>query len=419
MRVEAYGRSDPGERAPDNQDELRIHWPTPAADARELVGVFAVADGAGAGDNGVGSVASQLFVEEVSRRINQIEGFSRYCFERDRELREALLAELARALQETSATIYEKAQGDPELRGICATGLVMVVAAEGVFVAHAGNCRAYLVRSGQIHRMTEDHTVANQWVRDGAVDAATAASSPFAHVLTRSFGMLPHVEVDTVYVKAEPGDRFILCSDGLHVELGSDEILHASQEQRGPKALAEALIAEAKRRGGSDDTTVAVIDITRSEEHAGADLPLSQQLEWLRGVYLFDGFNDQELMRVMRIAYVQRRQAGEVIIAEGGPGEDFFLVLDGELEVTTGGAHLNHLEPGSHFGEIALLDDCERSATVTATTDVVLMTMTREEFSRLISSEHRIASRLLLSFARNLGERVRDLTREVRELSGG
>jgi CRP-like cAMP-binding protein len=118
----------------------------------------------------------------------------------------------------------------------------------------------------------------------------------------------------------------------------------------------------------------------------------------------------------MRIVYEVRKSAGEVIIEEGTEGREIHIVVQGWVDVSVKGEPLTTIGVGGHFGELALIDDQKRSATVTAREDVVLLTIHRKDFFNLVQTEHSIASKLLWCFLKNVAGRLRELSDEVAEL---
>jgi protein phosphatase len=122
-----------------------------------------------------------------------------------------------------------------------------------------GDSRVYLARKGRVVQLTEDHTLVNFRLKLGLITPEEAASAPGKNVITRAVGHQDYVEVDTLDLKTELGDRFLLCSDGLHGYLQDGELerlLEGGQEK-----VAAALVDLANDRGGRDNITVLVCDV--------------------------------------------------------------------------------------------------------------------------------------------------------------
>ena len=411
MQIRAFGRSDLGRVRESNEDNMVIECPP-----LPPVGLFVVADGVGGHKHG--EIASKMFVDGVQERLRaSADAFARYRLDCDREMRDELLHLLEKVVDQAGCSIYKASQDHAQLQGMCTTGVVVVMVDQGVFIAHAGDSRAYLVRGDQTYQLTEDHTLANRFLKDGLINREDLPNFPFTNVLTRSFGSSPHIDIDTLFVQTEAGDRFILCSDGLHNYIEGEELLTMSKGCADGRQFVEQLISAANERGGEDNITVALVEVTSQEEAKAPTVDLNRQIIFLRSLFLFREFNDQELLRVMRIIYTERRARGDVIIKEGTEGNELYILIEGQVDVTLEGEHLVTLGPGAHFGELALIDNTTRSASVSARTEATLLTIVRADFNRLIYEDQVLAVKLLWSFLQNVGGRVRELSIEVKNLN--
>lgn len=178
------------------------------------------------------------------------------------------LGDLRDAVLAANADVWSRARADDELHGMgttmCAAALVQVDGETHVGVANVGDSRAYLVRDGSIQQLTEDHTVVADLIRRGELEPDEAASHPHRHVLTRVLGMGPAVDVDTVVVAPQPGDRLLLCTDGLYNEIDEEQMAAVLASAAGqPETVAEDLVAAALEAGGNDNVSVVVVDFDR------------------------------------------------------------------------------------------------------------------------------------------------------------
>ena len=126
---------------------------------------------------------------------------------------------------------------------------------------HVGDSRAYLLRETDLRQLTEDHTVAAEYVASGQISADEAASHPQRHMLTRTLGLTRFVNVDEFDVSLESGDRLLLCSDGLNEMVGDPEIQKALSNGTADDASWH-LVEMANEAGGVDNTTVIVVDVS-------------------------------------------------------------------------------------------------------------------------------------------------------------
>ncbi|MBW3593884.1 MAG: Stp1/IreP family PP2C-type Ser/Thr phosphatase [Actinobacteria bacterium] len=207
--------------------------------------LFAVADGMGGAQ--AGEVASRL-ATEAFREFHAADGL-------DGEER------LTAIIQEANKRIYERAQTDAQASGMGTTVTAALVVSAGVTIGHVGDSRAYRIRGGELEQLTQDHSLVADLMRSGRLTAEEAESHPQRSVITRALGTDAEVDVDTTTVEAEPGDVFLICSDGLTTMVGNDAILRAVQESRDLEAAASALVKAANREGGEDNVTVVLFTV--------------------------------------------------------------------------------------------------------------------------------------------------------------
>jgi PPM family protein phosphatase len=230
--LHASGRTDIGRVREKNEDALLC--------TDELV---AVADGLG-GHPG-GEVASSLAVTLLQAAFT---GRS--------------IDELEAAVRAANRAICEHAQANEELQGmattLCAVGLT---ADRQLAVVNVGDSRAYLLRDGSLRQLTDDHTVTADLVRRGEVTEEQAVDHPYRSVLTRALGAGPTVDVDREVLAAAPGDRLLLCTDGLFNEVPDEEIASVLRSTDDLSADVDVLVDRALANGGRDNVTVVMVDI--------------------------------------------------------------------------------------------------------------------------------------------------------------
>ena len=248
MRIgRVASRSDTGRRRLRNEDAAVCDPP-----------LFAVADGMGGAQ--AGELASHLAATALAERVRGIRG-------------EDAVAELVQA---ANARVYRRAVEDPTAAGMGTT--VTVALFDGgsatIAIGHVGDSRAYRIRNGLLEQLTADHSLVAELVRSGRLTPEQAADHPHRSVITRALGTEASVDVDTVTMEAEPGDLYLLCSDGLTTMLGDDEILAVVDGAgREPDAVARQLIDAANRAGGEDNITVVVFEVEEGEPPTDAVVP--------------------------------------------------------------------------------------------------------------------------------------------------
>jgi len=228
-------------------------------------GVLAViADGMGG--SAAGEVASRIAVDAIGRLY----------YESAAPAQEALKQALLGANRE----ILEAAQKDERLAGMGTTCVTLVVLRGEAHAAHVGDSRLYLVRAGQIYRMTEDHSMVGEMVRQGMITRQEACQHDDRNVILRALGSQPTVEIAMWDrpLPVRPGDRFLLCSDGLH-DLVEEETIKETVLAQEPHAACERLIALAKQRGGYDNITVAIVSARSTQQPAGGRMRETREAE--------------------------------------------------------------------------------------------------------------------------------------------
>jgi protein phosphatase len=166
---------------------------------------------------------------------------------------------LESAVQSACYMVFGMGQLDPNQKGMSSTLSSLLISADTGIIAQVGDSRVYLAREGTVVQLTEDHTLVNFRLKLGLITPEEAASAPGKNVITRAVGHQDYVEVDTLDIKANPGDRFMLCSDGLHGYLEDGELEAMMEGER--EEVAERLIDMANERGGRDNITVVVCDM--------------------------------------------------------------------------------------------------------------------------------------------------------------
>ncbi|MCB1163862.1 serine/threonine-protein phosphatase [bacterium] len=231
--------SDIGLRRKTNEDALGffVHEDSPPTQ------LAVICDGVGG--NAAGEVASQLAVETVERSFfgagNPVDP----------------VAALRRAIQAANAEIQVQASRDPGLTSMATTCTAVAFRGDSFHVAHVGDCRAYLLRDGEITQLTEDHSLAEEYQRRG--EPLPASQQALANVLTRCLGIEPSVAVDTVGpVRYGAGDVLVLCSDGLTKVVTPPEILKQAT-LFAPGEACRALVILARERGGPDNISLQVL----------------------------------------------------------------------------------------------------------------------------------------------------------------
>lgn len=244
--------SDAGRVRAENQDAIALLENT----SRERLMI--VADGMG-GHRG-GETASRICLEAVERVFREPNGTPE--------------ERLRRSLELANEEIYSHALANPELRGMGTTAVAVLLSPDGgAWVAWIGDSRCYRLRGRTLESLTRDHSLMAEWIALGVITAEAANTHPRRHELTRALGQAPDVVVDLLAVELLPGDRLLLCSDGLHGYVQERAVAHALADGP-PEDATRALVDAANESGGADNISVAVAVVSESPGPIPAPAPV-------------------------------------------------------------------------------------------------------------------------------------------------
>lgn len=245
MKVIYKGLSDTGRKRGHNEDSFLID---------EELSLFIVADGMG-GHAG-GGTASRIAVETVDTVVREAWAGEDSPLKEDVPLPSSRIpAVLRRAVQEACYKIYEAARNNAHLAGMGTTTVALLLHGDNAFFAHVGDSRIYLIRGQLVQQVTEDHSLVNEQIRAGMITAEEAKKSRYKNIITRSVGFEQTVQVDVMGLVCEPGDTFVLCSDGMSNLVRESDILSLVSTSDLDTAV-QGLIDLANERGGDDNITV-------------------------------------------------------------------------------------------------------------------------------------------------------------------
>jgi serine/threonine protein phosphatase PrpC len=240
--TESVWKTDTGRQRRENEDSAYVRAP-----------VFVVADGMGGAQ--AGEVASQIAVETFEQGLP------------DAGTPEERLADRVR---EANHRIYDRSRTEHGREGMGTTLTAAYLDASQLALAHVGDSRAYLFRDGQLTRLTQDHSLVDELVRQGKLTEEQAAEHPQRSIITRALGPEPDVEVDTFTYPVQAGDVLLLCSDGLTSMITEERIAEILRSAPTLEEAGARLIDEANDAGGRDNITVV---LSRLEEVASDSEP--------------------------------------------------------------------------------------------------------------------------------------------------
>ncbi len=249
MQIVSGGVTNVGRVRANNEDCFKIV---------EALNLFVLSDGMGGEAHG--EIASALAVETVVK----------HCLETENDPAMTVFGDmpagwsektkrLSSAVHLANKSIYDSAQEHPEQHGMGATLTAAWIDGSKLSIAHVGDSRAYLLRSGTLQQLTSDHSLVAEQVRRGILTPAEAERSEMQSVLLRALGAHPEIEVDAEEHTLFERDVLVLCSDGLTRMVTEPEIAGKLQAEPDPAKAAERLVELANDQGGADNVTVLVV----------------------------------------------------------------------------------------------------------------------------------------------------------------
>ncbi len=246
-------RSDPGLKRTSNEDSYSM---------RPDVGLFVVADGMGG--HVAGEVASRVAVEAIEAFIQETAGADKnrtwpFPFDPSLSLEANRLRAAFRLANRKIASAIADSQ---DLRGMATTASAVLLGPQGASVAHVGDSRVYVLRDGKLEQITHDHSWVEEQVRAGTLSPTAARQHPWRNVVTRALSGGEDPEVDVTEVAPRPGERYLLCSDGLFTVVPDSRIAELLGDMKAPlDAIAGGLVAAANQAGGPDNITALILQI--------------------------------------------------------------------------------------------------------------------------------------------------------------
>ncbi|MEC1256736.1 protein-serine/threonine phosphatase PrpC [Bacillus subtilis] len=215
-----------------------------------------VADGMGG--HLAGDVASKMAVKAMGEKWNEAETIPTAPSECEKWLIEQILS--------VNSKIYDHAQAHEECQGMGTTIVCALFTGKTVSVAHIGDSRCYLLQDGDFVQVTEDHSLVNELVRTGEISREDAEHHPRKNVLAKALGTDQSVSIDTRSFDIEPGDKLLLCSDGLTNKVEGTELKDILQSDSAPQEKVNLLVDKANQNGGEDNITAVLLELALQVE---------------------------------------------------------------------------------------------------------------------------------------------------------
>ncbi|MGA1875108.1 MAG: Stp1/IreP family PP2C-type Ser/Thr phosphatase [bacterium] len=235
-----FGKSDTGLKRKNNEDAFLI---------RPEAGLMAVADGMGGA--AAGEVASQIFIQAVLETSSKISP----------QTESEMIHLVQNTFQSANERILQHVQEQPQHQGMGCTAEFIVFGHQIYALGHVGDSRTYLLRNGQLRQITKDHSVVQDQIDQGLIKPEEARKHPLRNVILRSVGIREELALDLIRGKIQPGDLFLLCSDGLTDMIDDASVQEILSSSLSLTQKGEELIGSALSAGGYDNVTVAMCEV--------------------------------------------------------------------------------------------------------------------------------------------------------------
>jgi serine/threonine protein phosphatase PrpC len=386
MHSLGHGRTDVGRTREQNEDAFLVD---------DVLGLYVVCDGMGG--HLAGEVASAKAVEVVGEGLRD-QGDLLASFKRGEADGDAIVDLVRDVVDAASTEIFELASGSDDHAGMGCTLTMLLTLGDKAVFAHVGDSRLYLWRNGKTSQLTSDHTMAYELHRAGLIAADEVPDHPFAHVLTRAVGTQPGVNADVLLIELVPGDRFVLCSDGLTDHLDDDSLLADVLESPRIAEIPENLVTFANDSGGHDNVTVLVVGIHPDAPEVEIVDEMSSEVvgkfDALESSFLFEGLDVAVLTRILQSCEIEDFFDGDVLIEAGAPCAQLYLLIDGKLALE-GEAGSRELLPGAHGGATSLLAPRVARSSARAVDVARVLVLHKDPFWELVKERPQLGVSLL------------------------
>lgn len=255
MKITSYGLSDIGKKRDQNEDRVKIVEPEDT-DVRDESGcLYIVADGMGGHE--AGELASQMAVDVISQ-----------CYY-STPFSPSVAENLRNSVIYANENIHS--ESTDSMSGMGTTVTLALVKNDKAYIANVGDSRTYLFRDGYLTQITVDHSWVEEQVAHGIITAEQAETHAHKNIITRSLGTHPDVQVDIFSTDLLPGDRLLLCSDGLTGPVKDIEIAQILESSRTPQDACEKLIDIANQKGGPDNISVIIVQLVATYHESSRD----------------------------------------------------------------------------------------------------------------------------------------------------
>jgi serine/threonine protein phosphatase PrpC len=389
LQLAAWGVTDVGRVREHNED---AHHVDPNGE------VYVCADGMGG--QAAGEVASTMAIEGFLAGL-KLPGWKRV---KDRWLNDPILDNrhaiqdyLVAALQKSHAAIFMKSQEEAEKRGMGTTFESLVIVGRDGFLVHVGDSRIYLIRDRNTLQVTQDHSLIETMLAAGRGTREELKKSMMKSAVVNAMGATPDLAIDVLHFTLTTGDRFLLCTDGLHEYYDDEEEIWRILDEFPGEEGVHKLVQTANERGGKDNITAVLVWI-QAVSGPPVSRNLKRDLDALKASPLLRGLSIQEALKTLRFTVEREMRAGEALPRITTGDETAYLVLEGDVVLPDD----RHLVPGDLVHSASLIGETGTPGLPHAPAGARVLAIRRNDFLGLAKDHPTLGVKLLLNLARIL-----------------
>lgn len=415
MLAIARGKDHFGHKRTTSEDVFRLY---------DDLGLYIVCDGSRDED---GRWAAETICDVIHSEIKERErdlAEYRQAPTRDKRLKIELV--LAEALHKASATVHKAIAVDRARKPSSSAVDAVLFLGDVLISAHVGNTRLYLTRNGQAHLLTRDHTYYQEMLEAIPKGSQSSVNPAFKKRLTRAIGDAENVPAQVGSISLMAGDSVLICSNGISDAFteGAPELARACQANE-HSTLAARLVELALHRGIDDNMALIALQIEAEREAQAVTPPANRdarkQLALLRSIQVFKSIHADEaaLMKIQGLLTFRTVPKGDVIVQEGSPSDEMFVIISGRVDIQTKGVVVAERGSNEVLGEMGFFSRELRSATVVATEACELMSIQRWDFDALVEKDPWLGYRIVTEIVIELSTKLRVRTDGVAQALSG
>lgn len=320
------------------------------------------------------------------------------------------------AFKHTNDKLLEYSKKENLKLGVCVATMV-IIKDNFMHIGHMGNNRLLTLKDNQISSLTQEHSIGFNELKKGLLNKKDYLTSPKRNQLTRALGTPQYEGPDTLKLELTENDLFFMLPSSIERFFYDVNKLNKTFEHE-PVANYSDLLSE-QILNSDKKLSFSLLTLYNGdpskEKGATFDSNTSKAIKSLKNIPLFRNFELEELLKVLEISKSVYYTKGDHIIEEGLLGEDMFILISGEVEISKNGKPITTLKAGSWFGEMALIDRNPRSATITAKCEVVAVSIERNSLFKVLKKNPYTGMKLFWDFLTNLNKRLREKDQESLE----